>query len=289
MGKKAIFITGHGRSGTTWIGNIFRQAKGVLYYNEPCNPDKAKGSKYSVWFRYVRLNANDPFFESYLDAAFKGLIMYKTAWLGQRRYRRLSPGYRIVIKEVASFMSLEWIYKRYNPSVLVVIRHPCAVALSERNKGTSTERPIMEILQQIPLVADHLYPFITVMKKAKKPFEIYGAIWAARNRVIANLLSHYPEWRTIFYEDLCKNPLGYFHELFDHFSLNWSSKVQTFINRTTTKKKLGTYSISRVTEKQIDKWKSEMTRTEIEQVRTFVEPFNLPFYNLESEWLYAKK
>ena len=284
MSEKAIFITGHGRSGTTWIGNTFSQAPGVLYYNEPCNPDAVRGGNYSDWFRYVRPDENDSFFESCLESSFKGLITYRSNWLKQRPYRRLLPGYRVVIKEVASLMSLEWVYKSYQPKVLVVVRHPCAVALSEINKGTPVERPIMEMLRQTDLLEDHLKPYISIMKSAKRPYEIYGAVWGARNRVIANLIPHYPEWKVIFYEDLCKNPLVCFYELFDHFNLNWGSKVKKFINRTTTEEELGTYSVSKVTDKQINKWKKEMSRSEIEQVRSFVEPFNLSFYSLESDW-----
>jgi len=284
MGNKTIFITGHGRSGTTWIGNVFRKSPKVLYNNEPCNPEKVKGGDYSSWFRYVRHDGNDPFFKNCLDSAFKGLITYRTPWLRQKPYRRLLPGYRLVIKEVASFMSIEWIYKRYRPEILAVVRHPCAVALSEKKKRTSVVRSIEEIVKQSDLVKCHLRPYLEVMEKAKRPYEIYGAIWGARNRVMADLIPNYPEWKIIFYEDICKNPLSCFRQLFHHFCLDWSGRVEKFIEQTTTKEKPGTYSISRTTGKQINKWKSEMSRFEIEQVRNFVEPFNLPFYNLESDW-----
>lgn len=284
MGRRTIFITGHGRSGTTWVGNTLRQASGALYYNEPCNPT-ARAGDYSAWFRYVRPNGNDLFFEMYLDAAFKGLISDGGgAWLRQRAYRRLLPGYRVVIKEVASFMSLEWIYKRHQPEVLIIIRHPCGVALSERNQGTPVDRPIKEMLEQTALVKDHLEPYISVMKKAKTPFEIYGAIWGARNRVLADLLPHYPQWKILFYEEICEDPMNCFHELFDHFGLRWSQRVQNFINRSTTEERPGLYAIHRVSLKQINKWKGEMKYSEIDQVRSFVEPFNLPFYNAESDW-----
>ena len=283
MGNRAIFITGHGRSGTTWIGSTFEQAPGILYYGEPCNPKVVKGGNYSYWFRYVRPDGSDPYFESCLDRAFKGLITDGSYWLRQP-YRRFLPGHRVVIKEVASLMLLEWVYKRYQPEILFVLRHPCAVALSERNKSTSAERPIKEILKQPSLMEDHLNPYLTVLEKAKTPYEIFGALWGARNRVITDLMPKYPEWKIVFYEDLCSDPIKCFRELFDHFNLTWTVKVQKYINRTTIEKKPGKYSTYRVTKNQINKWKRKMTPSEIEQVRTFVEPFNLPFYNTDSDW-----
>lgn len=287
LGKKPIFITGHGRSGTSWIGSTLKQASGVLYYDEPCYPTAEKEGDYSAWFRYVRPDGNDPFFARWLDAAFKGLISHGGgSWLRHRAYRRLLPGYRVIIKEVASFMSLEWIYRRYQPSVLIIIRHPCAVALSEKNLNPTIplERRIEEILNQPALAEDHLLPYIAVLEKARTPFEIYGALWAARNRVIANLIPHYPQWKLLSYEEVSQDPVGSFRGVFGDLNLNWGKKVKNSIIRTTTEERPGNYSINRITIKQVNKWKREMNQSEVEQVRRCVEPFNLPFYNSESDW-----
>lgn len=283
MRNKAIFITGHGRSGTTWIGSTLGQASSVLYYNEPCNPDRVSGEDYSAWFRYVPPDGKDAFFERCLDAAFKGYISIRAHWLRHRPYRRLLPSYNVVIKEVATFISVEWVYKRYRPEVLIVMRHPCAVGLSEKNKNTPIEHPITEILKQNTLLEKHLGPYVKILKKAKTPYEIYGAVWGARNRVIADLMPQYPEWKIISYENLCENPSEEYRKLFEHFDLQWSDKVQRFIAQTTTEEASGTYSIKRVTEKQVDKWKHVMNKYEIEQVYTFVEPFNLPFYRVSRD------
>jgi hypothetical protein len=165
-----------------------------------------------------------------------------------------------------------------------VARHPCAVALSEKKKNTQIDRPIKEILRQTDLIEMHLKPYVNVLKKAKTPFEIYGAVWGARNRVIANLIPNYSEWNTIFYEELIRDPIGYFRKIFDNFNLSLTDKVQKYINMSTNEQKPGIYSTFRIAKNQIDKWKREMTPDEIEQVRNFVEPFNLPFYSLESDW-----
>jgi len=279
-----IYITNHGRSGTSWIGTILGKAPGILYYGEPCNPKVVKGGEFSHWFRYVRPDGSDPYFESCLDHSFKGLIKYKRGWWLTEPYRRFLPGSRVVVKEVAAVMSLEWVYKRYHPEVLFVLRHPCAIALSEMNKINREEKPIIEILKQSSLMEDHLNPYLTVLEKAKTPYEIFGALWGARNRVITDLMPKYPEWKIVFYEDFTDDPFKCFRELFDHFNLTWTAKVEKYIHQTTTIDKPGLSTTHRVLKDQRNKWKRKMTSSEIEQVRTFVEPFNLPFYNLESDW-----
>jgi hypothetical protein len=284
MGKKPIFIVGHGRSGTTWVGDTFKQAPGAICYHEPCNPKVVKEGDHSHWFRYARPDKGDPYFEACLDNAFKGLLTNRR-YLLKQFYRRFFPGYRVVVKGVAPLMSLEWVYKRFKPEILFIIRHPCAVALSEINKNTPVERVIDEILKQPDLIEDHLKAYVPVLEKAKTPYEIYGAVWAARNRVIADLIPKYPEWKIAYYEDLCIDPGRSFRDLFDHFNLDWTDKVQKYINRSTNKEKPGAFSTYRVTKNQINKWKKKLTPDEINQVRNFVEPFNLPFYNMDSDWL----
>ena len=152
------------------------------------------------------------------------------------------------------------------------------------NKINREEKPIIEILKQPSLIEDHLNPYLTVLEKAKTPYEIFGALWGARNRVITNLIPKYPEWKIAFYEDFTDDPFKCFHELFDHYNLTWTAKVEKYIHQTTTIDKPGLSTTHRILKDQRNKWKRKMTLSEIEQVRTFVEPFNLPFYNLESDW-----
>lgn len=285
LGKNPIFICGHGRSGTTWIAKTIKEGNEVLYYNEPCNPNSRKG-EYSTWFKYVRKGENFKFFEERLDACFRGLIIGGAkSWITKKAYRRLIPNYRIVIKDIATFMSLEWVYIKYRPLILILMRHPCAVALSERNQNTPYKNAIKFLINQSNLTEDHLKDYVYVMESAKKPLEIYSAVWGARIKILANLIGRYPEWKIIHYENICDDPLNSFYEIFCQYDLKWSQNIKNFIIKTTTKELPGLYSISKLSNKQIYKWKEDMSTNEIDQVRNIVERFELPFYNKESDWI----
>jgi len=80
MKNRPIYINGHGRSGTSWIGTTFQQAPGILYYGEPCNPKVVKGGDFSHWFRYVRPDGSDSYFESCLDHSFNGLDTFSISF-----------------------------------------------------------------------------------------------------------------------------------------------------------------------------------------------------------------
>lgn len=285
IGHSPLLIIGEGRSGTTWIGETFGRSPQVLYYVEPCNPDNNVHGTLTAWTRYVRPNGNDPYYERYLTAAFNGLISPGQTWSRQKFWRRLLPGYRVVIKEVATFMSLEWVYQRFDPSVLVVLRHPCGVALSNRDRNAHREEQqrLSLLKQNSELVDTHLSPYLSVIEKARTPLEVSSVIWAIRNRVLANTYRQYP-WRVVCYEDLCCDPKKTFRSLFDTFDLPWDLSVERFIEYKTNRSEPGTFSTGRITQQQIDKWKRQLTPAEVEQVRRVVAPFELPFYQSEVAW-----
>lgn len=120
VGRRPILILGHGRSGTTWVGNVFATGRRVLYTFEPASP--TADQPFDQWFAYARPDQPAPALAQTFDPAFWGLP-------GRRKWRRafwhrLLPGYRLVIKDVASLMCAEWLVQRYQPALLLVIRHP---------------------------------------------------------------------------------------------------------------------------------------------------------------------
>jgi len=283
VGRRPILILGHGRSGTSWVGDIFAAARRALYYFEPCSPDISGKGDFDMWFRYLRCGARDELFEQALDAAFRGLPFPGQRW-NRARWHRLLPGYRIVVKEVAAFMAAEWLHARYKPEMLIIIRHPCAVVLSELGQGTPPEDSMREMLGQPELFEDHLNPYRSMMEKASTPFEILGAMWGARHRVLANNLSRHAEWQVVFYKDLCANPVAEFQRLFRHFGLLWTKAMEQYVIERSTGHTSGLYSVRRNSVQQIDKWKQSMTSADVNAVRHYVEPFDLPFYRSDADW-----
>ena len=282
-----LLIVGEGRSGTSWIGQTLGQASNAIYYREPCHPNKMGWGEEIAWSTYLKPGEIDHYFTPSLDAAFKGLITRGQQWSWSKYLRRITPGYKVVIKEVAAFMSLEWIVERYHPDVLVVIRHPCAVALSNKNRNAfvSEQQRIERLLENQLLVDEHLdLKTISVLKQVTTPLEVYAASWAVKNKIFVNAMNRHPQWQVISYEQLCQSPMKTFRSIFERYQLDWNEDVRQFIAQTTTNEVVDPFAISRVTEQQIDKWKTAMTKAEVAEVKNIVEPFELPFYNSESDW-----
>lgn len=274
VGRRPILILGHGRSGTTWVGNVLATGRRVLYTFEPGSP--TPDQPFAGWFAYARPGQANQTLQQTFDPAFQGLP-------GRRNWRRsfihrLMPGYQLVIKDVAGLMAAEWLQERYRPAMLLVIRHPCPTILSELEQGTDPQKSKATLLAQSQLFEEQLQPYRPVIEAATTPHEILAALWAARYRVIANALPRHPHWKIVTYESLCEEPVATFHQLFSHFRLPWSDRNANFIWQSSTTTAPGRYSGKRVSRHQLDKWKEKLTPAEIAAIFRVIQPFQLPFY-----------
>jgi hypothetical protein len=286
---KPLFIVGHGRSGTTWVGRTFSQHPGVLYYNEPCHfGHRSAEERYENFFSYVTANGHAGPYKRHLDAAMSGRSLRKSAeWLMDHRKvgRRLLGPYRVVVKEVATIMSVDWIRSEYAPDFLVLFRHPCAVALSELQQGIDVEMSKRKLLGLTRLFADHLGPYETLIRKAVRPYEIFGAVYGARNRILANFVERHRIETVLLYEELSRDPLQVFARLFGSFGLDMPQEVKTYVSSTTSTEIGGLYGTTKDSAAHIARWKQVLTAEEALQVRDFVLPFGLPWYGKADEYL----
>jgi hypothetical protein len=282
VGRRPLLITGHGRSGTTWVGNVFATAHRVLYCFEPGNPAVAEHDQSEVWFRYLEPGRRDPLFEQLFDTAFRGLP-YNRRWR-RAAWHRLVPGYRMVIKEVAAFMCLEWLAARYDPAVLVVIRHPCPTILSELKQGTDPQRSRQAMLRQPGLWHGSRLPFRKILENAESAEAILASIWAIRLHILAEALARHPEWQIVHYEALCAEPAAQFRRLFENFDLPWTKRVEQFVIQSSTSHKPGQYSGVRLSAEQADRWIHEIDPQTSNAVHRQIELFDLPFYRAAADW-----
>lgn len=286
VGRRPILILGHGRSGTSWIGSVIAAARRVLYYFEPLHPSNMGGRDLSNWFKYARPGDTDAALVAAYDPIFAGLNSPAKAW-NRHSWHRWLPGYRVVAKDVATLMAAEWLYERYRPLMLFVVRHPCAVVLSELNQGTPSERSLETILRQVDLVNDHLSDYAPELAEVDGAVASLAAVWAARHRVVANGLARNPEWKVIYYEAMCADPLRQFKQLFGALGLRWSKAMNEYVERRSSVDLPGKYSGRRVSRRQIDKWKGKMDLADVQRIRQITTALDLPFYASDEAWTLA--
>jgi hypothetical protein len=289
----AIFLTGNGRSGTSWVGATLASAPGTLYYPEPCNPVRwrvAQGvprrCEDEVWSTVFFPDERGETFRRCLDESFRGRPS-RNAGHGLREYaERATRPTRVLIKEVAAFASVEWVAQRWNPRVVVIWRHPGAYAASVRdlrNPGGELRRfeLLRDRLASCGRLADEV---LRRLNKINGPFEASVAAWAMRSRIVMEAMQRHHEWHSIRFEHFALNPVLAFQELYATLGLRFTPDVLLHIERTSNKHVTGTFSTSRISSERIDAWRNDLTEDEIATVRRIIEPFDLAMFGAECDW-----
>ena len=296
--KRNILVTGAHRSGTTWMGKIISSAKKVRYVQEPFNVAiKNYKSPFLTNYEYLsdeRTEADLQQAHAYINsfiatntlAPLKKIFTANTmqgAWysLGDFFNRRT---HRTLFKDPLALLSAEWMSKEFNCDVLVLVRHPAAFVASLKVKNWEVN--FNSIKRQPLLIKNHLQAYeeeIHDFAVSKKDIIAQGIlIWNMLYHVVSTFQTNYAkEWLFIRHEDVSRDPIGAFKEIFEFLSLDFSQEVQDLIIVTTTSsnatKKL------RNSEENIHTWKSRLSDEEIKQIKEGTQAVWPKFYS-EDDW-----
>lgn len=219
----AILLAGPGRSGTTWLADVIASASGVQQIFEPLlfNPhvyDLADWSPPSVetYLRlyYLRPDGDYPGWNALLNRILRG--RYRT-YLTDTERSSFFPK-RYLIKEVRANLMLGYIHDHFQPSLIYLMRHPCAVIASRMRLGWQVD--LDELLDQETLVADYLSDWVGDVEQARaNPIASHAIWWAVESAVAARDLAtrpHYP----VFYEQLLMEPQAQMKAILDWLHLD---------------------------------------------------------------------
>lgn len=290
--KNPILIVGLPRSGTTWLASVLNTAKGVKYFYEPFNKDHVAEAK-DHWLKYLRDDDEDPEFSRLWQDIFSGRL--NDAWVRRKMaqpYNRLKgklsflPG-RVLVKDVYSTMSLSWISKRFSPRVVIITRHPCALACSwantfEKTRESGRIEALERLINQQKLMDDFLSPFADCLRGQEDFFHNLGLFYGANHFVLEKQRVANPDWIFIRHEDLCKNPLREYQNLFENLNLEWTSATDSLISRSTSINSGKAYSPFRESAKEPEKWKNQLHKADVEKVLKAVQFFDISCSSIEA-------
>lgn len=292
--RRCVMVVGFPRSGTSWVAKCLSFAPRFTYYREPDNFDMVPEAEERFAYLYLTGEHDDPAYRRLMIRACAGKMATAfTMWdnpgpllrhlgesargLGERFPFLYFRKRHVLLKLVFANLNLTW-FTAHLPHVrqLCVVRHPCGQFESWKRLGWE---PMPELLLANPrLVADHLHPFVDLIRSARSYWERAGAFWAATNYVIHRQTQADGGRLIVSYEWLCGDPVLRFEDLYRRLELGWNVAAERFIRATDREDDHRTYSLKRPTAAQIDKWKSRLSAEDTEACRRFVEPFGLPYY-----------
>jgi hypothetical protein len=306
--RRPILVTGSPRSGSTWIGNVLALAPGTGYLHEPFNTECPPGICRAGlgYFAYVT-EGNEA---GYLAALQDTLAWHYSSVAGIRRLRtardagRLARDYlyfdlmrrrhaRVIVKDPLAIFSADWLARRFDTEVVVVIRHPASFVASMRAAGYLANFAL--IARQPQLLADRLGPYADRIAAAaptrSNGIEAITLLWTVIHHHIARLQDEHPEWSFVRHEDLSLDPVGRFASLFSRLDLDFSPAVRTSLGRFTTGPgPLGRLSLFankrrtfRDSREATTRFRERLTPEEIARIRADTAPVWQRFYG-DRDW-----
>lgn len=299
MSKRPILITGCPRSGTTWVGSVLAHAPGLVYIHEPFNAEYGRpftrapfprqfqhltprnahlyepglGETLSFYFDLgLRLRAILRGHEVTGTVVGPGLHALKT-WAAFQVHRR-SGRWRPVVKDPLSLLSAEWLAKRFDMDVVVMIRHPAGfVSSALRHPGMLTAPD--DFLGQPELMEGLLAPFRSELTASRDDgwsrLEKAVLQWRFLNSAVDAYRRRHPEWTFIRHEDLCADPKAGFRSLAARLQVDFRAgalKVLDHYSRRGNQQEAdNTWELRRDSRAVPSLWKNRLTAEEVALVR----------------------
>lgn len=255
----AVLVLSLPRSGSSWTGEALGCAIDALYLREPVTQSDRHFYDRGTVFP-IDTPDLDARYRHFASKAYSGcrdfdhsIVRFPDQWDTPRTTAR-----RVVIKEVNP-RACGWYLQHYAPRIVLLVRHPAAVALSWQRKGW--------------LGAD-------ANSWARNGEHQGRALREALDSLIA-----YPAHRVVLYEDLCADPVTFFQSLFVFAGLTWETGAEQFIvERTCRDDDRNTCDTSRDSRQMIHCWRTKAVQENVTALGGAFSEFNLPWYRHSADW-----
>jgi len=196
-----------------------------------------------------------------------------------------------LIKDPFAIFSSAWFANTLDCQVVIVVRHPAAVASSLLRLNWNFD--FSDLLNQRLLMRDWLKPFQremeTMINSAVDVIAQSCLLWRMVYQAAADLKDRFPEFLIIRHEDLSLDPLGEFRLLYESLDLNYSQKVeQTIINSSSARNpkevsRRAVHSVSVDSRANLGNWKLRLTTSDIDRVHQLTNDEAQKFYP-DEDW-----
>lgn len=267
--RDTILLAGTGRSGTTWIQDIINYKNNYRIVFEPFNSRKVDLWSDFKYRQYIRPENKEKKFSIPAGLILSGRVHGK--WVDSHNKKLLAT--KRIVKDIRINLFLKWIKKNFNElSMIFIIRHPIAVALSRQKLSWDTYLDVF--LSQEDLLEDYLFEFKDQIEAAKKRNEFEKNIfhWCIENYVPLKQFAE-SDIYIAYYEDFCIHPEREVQKMFKYLGKEYNSKVLKKIDHPSATSRRGSAIMKGAD--LIKSWKNKVDEEQIKKAGDILENFGL--------------
>jgi hypothetical protein len=304
--RSPILVTGAHRSGTTWIGKMLAADPCTAYISEPLNVWHRPGVfrvPVKYWYQYICDENESGYlpafnelleFEYHLWKEIRSLRSVKDFLRMGRDFRTfyygLEEGRRALVKDPFAVFSATWFARKLKFQVLISVRHPLAFASSLKRLNWSFD--FKDLLDQPLLMRDHLELYRSQMESVNSQ-DVIGQsalLWKMIYQTVHSSLSSNPDFILVRHEDLSRDPVNGFRNLYTMLGLDYTHHVEKTILDSSSSENPMELSRKKVhgvrldSRANVENWKKRLTDDEIQRVRKVTEETSQLFYT-DAEWV----
>lgn len=296
-----LLVTGSHRSGTTFTGRLIAAPSSRGYIHEPFNPVSGVRAV-EHWFPYVWNGHPDEDFyadlyrdlidgrasferqsvwEANSPKQFVGRLVFGSRkrlqyWLGQ-----WNPAVRAaIIKDPIACLSSEWLHRRFDVPVIVLIRHPAAVVASITRLNWRFD--VEKWIREQPGLSDLLRPVIDAQPPPyASAIEEASVLWSCLYFVLHTFLERNPDMMSIKHETICRTPVASFRRMHQYagyaFEASDAERVRAYTQGSDAPSDHRT--VRRDSERVLKKWKHELSGADVATIRRITTRVASAFYD----------
>jgi hypothetical protein len=280
-------------------------APSTAFLFEPFNI-RMNGEKITYWYTYISEN-NERYYYKYIKDTIsfrhniislinksrnsRDIIHEMKKHVIYWKYYLLE--YRPIIKDPFAVFSSEWLVSKFDMDIIIMIRHPAAFAGSLKQKDW--QYPFSHFLNQPLLLENYLHTFRDEIRDfAKNDHDIIdqaALLWKLIYYMVSIYKNKYPKWLFVRHEDISKDPINSFRNLFHKLNLTFTDHAEEIIEKYTSSSQEVSFSDIKHRPpvrhldsfENIKSWKNRLTEEEVERVKSQVRDVAREFYS-DEEW-----
>jgi len=202
------------------------------------------------------------------------------------RMRRRSS--RALVKDPIALLSSEWLARRFEMEVVVLVRHPAASAASLKRLGWRHSFATFLDDGRPPEV---LRPYEEeIREQAENPADILAQaalLWRVLYNAVDGYRERHPEWTFLRHEDAAVDPAGTFARLYERFGLELTPEAAARIEQASAAENPAELQTPHAVEldsaASLGRWREELTPEEIETLRKRTADVWPRFYS-DADW-----